>query len=144
MCATDSGQSSTTLALPGCSPRGSPAEAHWRLALVIVLQFAEDLSDRQAVGGGPRVPGLEVPLALPLDDPGFDSIVLREFQARLVAGHAEHELLDAVLAVAGAGGSPAGLATAGQPSGAPPARTPYPLVTGAKDRAFRGERRGVE
>src|SRR5688572_1156148 len=28
--------------------RGRPAEAPWRLALVSVLQFAEDLSDRQA------------------------------------------------------------------------------------------------
>ena len=28
--------------------RGKPAEAPWRLALVTVLQFAEDLSDREA------------------------------------------------------------------------------------------------
>ena len=27
--------------------RGQPAEAPWRLALVTILQFAEDLSDRQ-------------------------------------------------------------------------------------------------
>ena len=29
-------------------PQGQPAEAPWRLALVTVLQFAENLSDRQA------------------------------------------------------------------------------------------------
>ncbi|MBF6612982.1 MAG: transposase [Chloroflexi bacterium] len=28
--------------------RGQPAEAPWRLALVLVLQFAEGLTDRQA------------------------------------------------------------------------------------------------
>jgi transposase len=28
--------------------RGRPAEAPWRLALVTAMQFAEDLSDRQA------------------------------------------------------------------------------------------------
>lgn len=28
--------------------RGQPAEAPWRLALVTIMQFAEDLSDRQA------------------------------------------------------------------------------------------------
>lgn len=30
------------------SPRGRPAEAPWRLMLVTLLQFAEDLPDRQA------------------------------------------------------------------------------------------------
>jgi transposase len=29
-------------------PQGQPAEAPWRLALVLVLQFAENLTDRQA------------------------------------------------------------------------------------------------
>src|SRR4051794_29203071 len=33
---------------PLFASRGRPAEAPWRLALVSVLQFAEDLSDRQA------------------------------------------------------------------------------------------------
>lgn len=30
--------------------RGRPAESPWRLALVTVMQFAEELSDRQAAG----------------------------------------------------------------------------------------------
>ncbi len=33
---------------PLFAQRGQPAEAPWRLALVLVLQFAENLSDRQA------------------------------------------------------------------------------------------------
>src|SRR3954467_8558279 len=32
--------------------KGQPAEAPWRLALVTLLQFAEDLSDRQAADAG--------------------------------------------------------------------------------------------
>ncbi len=39
-------------------------------------------------------------LALPLADPGFDSIVLSEFRSRLVEGGAEQALLDVVLALA--------------------------------------------
>lgn len=31
--------------------RGQPAFAPWRLALVTLMQFLEDLSDRQAAGG---------------------------------------------------------------------------------------------
>src|SRR5262245_34778206 len=30
------------------SPRGQPAEAPWRLALITIMQYAEGLSDRQA------------------------------------------------------------------------------------------------
>ena len=37
-----------TLFQPLFSSHGRPAEAPWRLALVSVLQLAEDLSDRQA------------------------------------------------------------------------------------------------
>ena len=36
-------------------------------------------------------------LALPLDAPGFDACVLREFLGRLLAGSAEQQLLDALL-----------------------------------------------
>jgi len=40
------------------SKRGQPAEAPWRLALVLVLQFAEGLTDRQAADAGPKgLPG---------------------------------------------------------------------------------------
>ena len=82
------------------STRGRPAEAPWRLALVTLLQFAENLSDRDAADAVRARLDWKYLLALALDDPGFDSTVLCEFRARLVDGHAEHELLDALLAVA--------------------------------------------
>ncbi len=34
------------------SEKGQPAESAWRLALVMVMQYAEGLTDRQAVVGG--------------------------------------------------------------------------------------------
>ncbi len=80
--------------------RGRPAEAPWRLAVGTLLQFAENLSDRQAADAVRVRLDWKYLLALPLADLGFDSTVLCEFWTRLVAGHAEHELLDAVLAVA--------------------------------------------
>ena len=80
--------------------KGQPAEAPWRLALVTLLQFAEDLSDRQAADAvRSRRRYLLCP---PLADAGFDSTVLSEFRARLIAGAAEMLLLDAVLAIAAA------------------------------------------
>jgi len=80
--------------------RGQPAEAPWRLAMVTLLQFAERLSDRQAADAVRGRIDWKYLLALPLADPGFDSTVLSEFRARLVAGGAERLLLEAVLAVA--------------------------------------------
>lgn len=80
--------------------KGQPAEAPWRLALVTLLQFAEDLSDRQAADAVRSRIDWKYLLGLPLADPGFDSTVLSEFRARLVAGAAETLLLDAVLEIA--------------------------------------------
>jgi transposase len=77
--------------------RGQPAEAPWRLALVTVLQFAEQLSDRQAADAVRGRIDWKYALALELTDPGFDSTVLSEFRTRLLAGSAEQRLLEAVL-----------------------------------------------
>lgn len=77
--------------------RGQPAEAPWRLALVTVMQFAENLSDRQAADAVRARIDWKYALGLELIDPGFDSSVLCEFRTRLVAGAAEQRLLDAVL-----------------------------------------------
>ena len=79
---------------------GQPAEAPWRLALVTLLQFMEGLSDRQAAEAVRSRIDWKYLLALPLTDPGFDSSVLCEFRARLIAGGAEHLLFDAVLEIA--------------------------------------------
>jgi transposase len=85
-------------------PRGRPAEAPWRLALVTVLQFAEGLSDRQAADAVRGRIDWKYALGLELTDPGFDFSVLCEFRARLVAGSAEHLLLDRLLAACKAHG----------------------------------------
>jgi transposase len=77
--------------------RGRPAEAPWRLALVTVFQFVEHLSDRRAADAVRGRIDWKYALGLELTDPGFDSTVLCEFRARLIAGSAEQRLLDAIL-----------------------------------------------
>ena len=77
--------------------RGQPGLAPWRLALVTVLQFLEHLSDRQAADAVRARIDWKYALGLELTDPGFHFSVLAEFRARLVAGDAEHLLLDRML-----------------------------------------------
>jgi transposase len=77
--------------------RGQSAEAPWRLALVTIMQYVECLSDRQAADSVRSRIDWKYALSLELDDPGFDSTVLCEFRARLVAGSVEQKLLDALL-----------------------------------------------
>jgi transposase len=77
--------------------RGQPAFAPWRLALVTVLQFLEQLSDRQAAEAVRSRIDWKYALGLELTDAGFHFSVLTEFRARLVAGRSEHLLLDTML-----------------------------------------------
>src|ERR671939_350678 len=77
--------------------RGQPGLAPWRLALVTVFQFLEHLSDRQAADAVRARIDWKYALGLELTDPGFHFSVLTEFRARLVAGRAEHLLLDRML-----------------------------------------------
>jgi transposase len=77
--------------------RGQPAETPWRLALVTVLQFAENLSDRRAAEAVRGRIDWKYLLGLELADPGFDASVLSEFRTRLVTGGAEALLLDTLL-----------------------------------------------
>jgi transposase len=77
--------------------RGRPAEAPWRLALVTLLQFAEDLSDQQAADAVRRCLDWKYLLGLDLADAGFDASVLSEFRARLVDGCQELLLLETLL-----------------------------------------------
>src|SRR5215207_9812536 len=74
--------------------RGQPGLAPWRLALVTVFQFLEHLSDRQAADAVRARIDWKYALGLELTDPGFHFSGLAEFRARLVAGGAEHLLLD--------------------------------------------------
>src|SRR5512146_547079 len=69
--------------------RGQAAESPGRLALVIVLQFAEGLSDRQAAEAVRSRIDWKYLLGLELRDAGFDYSILSEFRGRLVAGRAE-------------------------------------------------------
>jgi transposase len=77
--------------------RGQPAAAPGRLALATVLQFVENLSDREAADAVRGRIDWKYALGLALTDPGFDHTVLSEFRARLVEGGAERLLLDALL-----------------------------------------------
>ena len=77
--------------------RGRPAEAPWWLALVTVMQFAENLSDRQAADAVRSRIDWKYALSLELTDPGFDHTVLCEFRGRLLEDGAERSLLDLLL-----------------------------------------------
>jgi len=79
------------------SSEGQPALAPWRLALITVLQFVEDLSDRQAAEMGRSRIDWKCLLSLELTDSGFHYSVLSEFRGRLLEGQAEYLLLDQLL-----------------------------------------------
>jgi hypothetical protein len=66
--------------------------------MVTVLQFTEDLTDRQAADAVRGRLDWKYCLGLELADPGFDFSVLSEFRSRLVAGAMETALLEALLA----------------------------------------------
>lgn len=78
---------------------GQPAEAPWRLALVTVMQFVENLPDRQAADSVRGRIDWKYLLGLELTDAGFDASVLSEFRARLIENHAEQLLLEKMLSV---------------------------------------------
>jgi transposase len=77
--------------------RGQPAASPARLALVLVLQYVEGLSDRQAADAVRGRIDWKYALGLELTDPGFDHTVLSEFRARLVTKDADRLLLDTLL-----------------------------------------------
>ncbi len=76
---------------------GQPALAPAQLALVLVMQFAEGLSDAQAADAVRSRLDWKYALALELTDPGFDASVLSEFRTRLIQGQAEHLLFETML-----------------------------------------------
>lgn len=80
--------------------RGRPAWSPGRLALVLVLQFAEGLADRQAAEAVRARIDFKYALGLELGDPGFDYSVLSEFRDRLVEEDAGRRLLDGILVAA--------------------------------------------
>jgi len=84
--------------------RGRPGWSPSRLALVTVLQRAENLADRQAAEAARTRIDWQYLLGLRLDDPGFDHTVLAEFRARVAEAGLEQVALDALLARLAAGG----------------------------------------
>ncbi|HVU65956.1 MAG TPA: IS1182 family transposase [Ktedonobacteraceae bacterium] len=78
---------------------GQPAYAPWRLALVLVLQYTENLTDRQAVNAVRERLDWKYALGLELTDPGFDFSLLSGFRTRLIEHEAETRLLDQLLEV---------------------------------------------
>lgn len=77
---------------------GQPAVRPWRLALVTVMQFIENLSDRQAADAVRDRIAWKYVLSLELSDTGFDYSVLSEFRQRLLSQAAGERLLTTVLA----------------------------------------------
>lgn len=76
---------------------GQPSIAPWRLALVIVMQYVENLSDRQAAEAVRDRIAWKYALSLELENPGFNHSVLSEFRLRIVEHEASQRLLDGVL-----------------------------------------------
>src|SRR3712207_1635104 len=76
---------------------GQPGLPPWRLALVTLLQFRENLPDRQAAEAVRARIDWKYLLGPELTDPGFDHSVLCEFRSRLLAGGAEERLLGRLL-----------------------------------------------
>ena len=81
------------------SQRGQPALSPWRLALVCIMQFVENLSDRQAAEAVRARIDWKYALGLELTDSGFDFSVLSEFRQRLLDGGMEQQLLDRMLGI---------------------------------------------
>ena len=79
---------------------GQPALCPWQIALVTVLQFRENLSDRQAAEAVRSRIDWKYLLGLELTDVGFHFSVLSDFRERLIAGEQEHLLLDKLLCCA--------------------------------------------
>ena len=79
------------------STQGKPGASPALLAMVTVLQYMENLSDRQAAEAVRARIDWKYALGLALSDTGFDASVLSEFRSRLLAGKAELCLLTALL-----------------------------------------------
>jgi transposase len=77
--------------------KGQPGYAPWRLAMVLVMQFLENLSDRQAAEAVRGRIDWKYALSLELADPGFDFTILSEFRERLIKKEGEQEIINKML-----------------------------------------------
>src|SRR5947207_3696351 len=78
--------------------RGRPGISPGQLALVTVLQFVENLTDRQAADAVRARIDWKYALGLDLSDAGFDHTVLTGFRQRLIDHGLEEKVLDLLLA----------------------------------------------
>jgi transposase len=78
---------------------GQPAWSPTQLALVTLMQFIENLTDRQAAEAVRARIDWKYVLGLELTDAGFDYSVLSEFRQRLISGGKEQMLFDELLKV---------------------------------------------
>ncbi len=76
---------------------GQPAIPPWQLALITVMQYVENLTDRQAAEAVRGRIDWKYALGLKLDDSGFNYSVLSEFRQRLLDGGKEALLLERLL-----------------------------------------------
>ena len=77
--------------------RGQSTIAPWRLTLILIMQFLENLSDRQAADAVRGRIDWKYALSLELEDEGFDFSVLSEFRSRLIEGSQDKQILDKML-----------------------------------------------
>src|SRR3954466_5771979 len=76
---------------------GQPGLPPWRLVLVTLLQFRENLPDRQAAEAVRARSDWKDLLGLDPADPGLDPSVLGESRSRMLEGRAEERLLGKLL-----------------------------------------------
>ena len=77
--------------------RGQPAESPGLLSLVLVMQFGEGLTDRQAAAAvGSRIDWKYV-LGLEIDAPALPHSLLSDFRSRLLTGGQEQHLFDSLV-----------------------------------------------
>jgi len=76
---------------------GQAAESPGMLAMVMIMQYAEGLSDRQAAEAVRSRIDWKYALGLELTDTGFDHSVLSQFRDRLITNKQEEELLEQML-----------------------------------------------
>ena len=79
------------------SVEGRPAESPGRLNLIMVMQYAEGLTDEQTAEAVRSRIDWKYAWGLPLSDPGFDKSVLSKHRGRLLQGGTETQLLDDML-----------------------------------------------
>ncbi len=74
--------------------RGQTALAPWRLTMILIMQFLENLSDRQTADSVRGRIDWKYALSMELEDDGFNFTVLTDFRERLIVGSREKQILD--------------------------------------------------